>query len=570
MARVRLIQIRNFRGIASLDWAPSPGMNCLIGPGDSGKTTVLDAVDLCLGARRSVPFSDADFHNLEIDQPISIAVTLGALPEGLRSMEGFGLYLRNFDAATGAIDDEPERNGETVLTLQLTVSGDLEPVWLLTSQRATAQNQTRGLPWSDRLQLAPVRIGGSGDLNLGWRRGSVLNRLSDEKADASAALIKAVREARAGFGDQAAAQLATTLDIVKAVASDLGIKLEGNAARALLDAQSVSFAGGTVSLHDGRGVPLREMGVGSTRLLIAGLQRKAASQAGITLIDELEHGLEPHRIIRLLGSLGAKEKNPPLQVFATTHSPVALRELAAAQLYVVRKHGDHHRVIPVGASADVQGTIRRFPEAFLASSVIVCEGASEVGLLRGLDLYLIRQGKSDYQSLAAKGVALVDAGGVSQLYDRVNAFVALGYRTLALRDDDKQPPAGLEQAFVEGGGTVVMWQSGRALEDELFQSLPDDAVLALIDRAIQLHGEELIAGHIQTASGGKLRLADRQALLTPEARVMIGKAARYKENSWFKTVSWMEDVAADIIGPHITSAGDGFQERVLDIFSWMA
>jgi putative ATP-dependent endonuclease of OLD family len=48
------------------------------------------------------------------------------------------------------------------------------------------------------------------------------------------------------------------------------------------------------------------------------------------------HGLEPHQIIRLLGSLGAKEKEPPLQVFMTTHSPVALRELAGDQLFIVR------------------------------------------------------------------------------------------------------------------------------------------------------------------------------------------------------------------------------------------
>ena len=54
------------------------------------------------------------------------------------------------------------------------------------------------------------------------------------------------------------------------------------------------------------------------------------------LIDELEHGLEPHRIVRLLGSLGAKGESPPLQVFMTTHSPVALRELAGSQLFVVR------------------------------------------------------------------------------------------------------------------------------------------------------------------------------------------------------------------------------------------
>jgi len=55
MARIRKVEIRNFRSIRALDWLPSPGINCLIGPGDSGKSTILDAIDLCLGARRSVP-----------------------------------------------------------------------------------------------------------------------------------------------------------------------------------------------------------------------------------------------------------------------------------------------------------------------------------------------------------------------------------------------------------------------------------------------------------------------------------------------------------------------------------
>ena len=80
MARIRLIEIENFRGISSLSWIPSPGLNCLIGPGDSGKSTILDAVDLCLGARRSIQFSDADFHRANTDKPMEIRITLGDLP----------------------------------------------------------------------------------------------------------------------------------------------------------------------------------------------------------------------------------------------------------------------------------------------------------------------------------------------------------------------------------------------------------------------------------------------------------------------------------------------------------
>lgn len=33
---------------------PAYGVNCLIGPGDSGKSTIFDAIDLCMGARRTV------------------------------------------------------------------------------------------------------------------------------------------------------------------------------------------------------------------------------------------------------------------------------------------------------------------------------------------------------------------------------------------------------------------------------------------------------------------------------------------------------------------------------------
>jgi recombinational DNA repair ATPase RecF len=60
MALVGYLSIRNFRGIAKLDWAPRPGFNAIIGPGASAKSTVFEALDLVLGARRSA-FNDADF-----------------------------------------------------------------------------------------------------------------------------------------------------------------------------------------------------------------------------------------------------------------------------------------------------------------------------------------------------------------------------------------------------------------------------------------------------------------------------------------------------------------------------
>jgi putative ATP-dependent endonuclease of OLD family len=571
MARIRVVEIDDFRGIYSLRWVPSPGVNCLIGPGDSGKSSILDAIDLCLGARRSVQFTDADFRQLNIEMPVEICVTIGDLDDDLKNLEGYGLYLRGFDARSGNIEEEPEKELETVLTVRLTVASDLEPSWSLVSERAKAQGQTRNLSWSDRVRLAPTRIGAMADYHLGWRRGSVLNRVSEERADTSAALAKAAREARAVFGDQAEEQLGETLGIVAETAKELGIPI-GDKVKAMLDAHSVSFSGGTISLHDEDGIPLRGLGTGSTRLLIAGLQRKAAARATIILMDELEHGLEPHRIIRLLGSLGAKEKDPPLQVFMTTHSPVALRELSGAQLVVVRPAEYGPDVLPVGTADDIQSTIRLYPEAFLAHSVIVCEGASEVGLVRGLDQHRTAHG---FDSISARGTSLIDCGGggPERTLKRAAAFQSLGYRTAIVRDDDIKPPEAVETAFKVAGGAVFAWCDGCALEDDLFASLTVDGVDELINRATALHGDELVNEHIKSASGNAKDLAAiRNELLTDvisdESREILGKASRSKKGGWFKSVTWMEDVARDIVGPDLENADEGFRELIAAIFDW--
>jgi ABC-type branched-subunit amino acid transport system ATPase component len=571
MARIRKIEIQNFRGIKELVWLPSAGINCLIGPGDSGKSSILDAIDYCVGARRNIQFTDADFHGLDVEQPIRISVTIGELDDALKNMDAYGLYVRSFDARSGEIEDEPEKGYETVLTVRLTVAGDLEPVWSLVSDRADAQGQARTLNWGDRVRIAPTRIGVMADYHLSWGRGSVLNRMSEERADASAALAKAARDARAAFGDDAQDQLGETLKIVAATAKELGIPV-GAGIRAMLDAHAVSFIGGTISLHDEEGIPLRGLGVGSTRLLIAGLQRKAASESSILLMDETEHGLEPHRIIRLLGSLGAKESRPPLQVFMTTHSPVVLRELSGKQLFVVRRGDESHEIIRVGTADGIQSTIRLYPDAFLAPSVLVCEGASEVGLMRGLDQFRTSEGK---ESISACGVALVDCGGgdPDRCFSRGAAFRALGYRTAILRDDDTEPTEAIEEAFAADGGTVIAWRDGRALEDELFLSLSDEAVGQMIDRAIELHGEDLVNEHIKSVSRGAkdlavIRAESKRNGISAKSRAILGEAARTRRAGWFKSVSWMEGVARDIVGPDLDDADPDFVALTDELFEW--
>lgn len=94
MATIKHLHIQSFRSIRDFSWWPNSGLNCLIGPGDSGKSTILDAVDLVLGARRSYAFNDADFYQMDTAVPITIKIVVrcgsfcGKL--GTRGLDGNG------------------------------------------------------------------------------------------------------------------------------------------------------------------------------------------------------------------------------------------------------------------------------------------------------------------------------------------------------------------------------------------------------------------------------------------------------------------------------------------------
>lgn len=571
MARIRKLEIRNFRSIKKLDWIPSEGINCLIGPGDSGKSTVLDAIDLCLGSRRTITIYDTDFPDLTVGAPISITATIGDLPDALKNLDHYGDFLRSFNAKTGEIDEEPKHGWETVLSLNLTVADDLEPVWSLLSEQAQANGVERNLRWSDRLAIAPARLGNYLSMHLGWTRGSVLNRLSEGNLELGPKLAHAAREARASFGKTTSEPLANTLKIVKETAANLGVPI-GKEVQALLDAHSISIGDGAVALHNDAGIPLRSLGTGSARLLIAGLQRAASAGTGIVLVDEVELGLEPHRLQRLLMSLGAKDEAKPLQVFMTTHSPVTVRELAAKQLAVLRSHGNEHHILAASDDDETQGTARSTPEAFLAKKVILCEGASEVGLVRGLDMYWSEKG---YTSLLSDGAIAVAWGGShpEKGFHRGMALMKLGYQVHVLVDSDKPIDPKVVQAYEKAGGQYVQWEAGRATEHELFMSLDDEGVGLLIKRAIEINGRESISDQIAHYSKNATTLANVEVADIIEGfeegtRQLLGDTAH--KGGWFKThgQGCYEDLTRDIVAPRFEKMHQDFIKKIKALFGW--
>jgi putative ATP-dependent endonuclease of the OLD family len=229
-------------------------------------------------------------------------------------------------------------------------------------------------------------------------------------------------------------------------------------------------------------------------------------------------------------------------------------------------------VSKVGIDDEIQSTVRLYPEAFLARSVLICEGASEVGFVRGVDLYRVGEGET---SIAVNSVALVDCGGgdAERCFRRAAAFQNLGYRTAILRDSDIPVAVEVQDTFTDSGGTLITWRDECAIEDELFRSLTDGAVDELIDLAIELHGEDLIDQHIKTVSDGAANLDQihanaREDGYSDEARAVLGKAARIRKSGWFKSVTWMETTAREIVGPDLAEADATFRATVEQIFDW--
>ena len=78
---IRLLTIERFRGIQELSWRPHSGLNVILGGGDVGKTTILDAIALLLSPTNFGPLSDTDYHGRKIQDGFSVEAVMTLPPD---------------------------------------------------------------------------------------------------------------------------------------------------------------------------------------------------------------------------------------------------------------------------------------------------------------------------------------------------------------------------------------------------------------------------------------------------------------------------------------------------------
>ncbi|WP_176484208.1 ATP-binding protein [Glutamicibacter sp. BW80] len=532
--RIHQLDIENFRGIKNLKWIlpVSQRLITLIGPGDSGKSTILEAIHLLLGDRWNVSFSDVDFYGVDLAQTIKIEAVLTGIPTPLLKDKTFGFWQSGL-SADGQVHQEPLDGLAPCLIVRLTVDDSLEPQW----EVVRADGNARSITSSQRREFSTFRVDDRTDAQLRWSRSSALGRMSAKDGAARDALAAAERAAREALHGHDSKALKDLVKEVQSRANEVGGS-DLKAVRAGLDA-SRSGMGANLALYEGV-VPLMSYGLGSRRLMSLAVQQMAAGERAIAVIDELESGLEPHRAVRLLAYL---DSDPYSQVFVTTHSPIVVEQAPIESLSVVQTSNGEVTITSLGDADQVMSALRRaVPSSLLARKVVIGEGKTEHGLLAAcFDAWDRERKAAGLSSSAGEGLAIQDGNGGEKAVIRAGAMAPLGCAVLALIDNDARTADPHVVRAEQAGATVVRWDYNQCIESQVCAQLDAGELQNFISLGVEHRGAEStvlddiqVIGHAQVSS---LVVSDWLHIYSNEqVRSFVAIAASHSKRGWFKDV----------------------------------
>jgi len=357
MATLHNLKIKNFRGIQNFNQNFDNGLVCIIGRGDSGKSTILEAINLVLSSSWTMSFYDSDFYNCQTDNPIEIEATVTNIPE--KQLAKYGMFVRGIVANGIIIDDmesEEANDAKAALTIKLTVTKDLEPVWTVVSYRG---QEPAIILAADRAKMNISSISDYTDRHFSLSKGNPLYTLfkllseDDPDTDEGNVMLEILREAKTRIDVGIANKFDGVIRKVIETASQLGVNAEE--IKASIDHRDISIKENKVCLHESE-IPIRLKGKGARRLLSLAIQLSIANPNGIVLIDEIERGLEPDRVQHLVAIL---TKITNSQILFTTHSRNVIVELSCNNLFLMVKDTQSLSNIPL----DLQDCVRSNPEA---------------------------------------------------------------------------------------------------------------------------------------------------------------------------------------------------------------
>ena len=535
MSRIINLRIKNYRCFKDFTAHFEERFIVLIGRGDSGKSSLLKAIEALLSPLWNYSFSDWDFYNGDIEAPIQIEADIADLPEELFDLDsiGFSYKLKRKSGEISTNIEQEEDGDEQIITLRLVVDATLEPKWHVVSGRENVENIE--LCSKDRDLFNSFLVADTADSQFSYHRTSPLHSIAHctltERKEVEQKMLATVRAAfKAGKDASKFDELENGLTEISNNLTKFG--LSGDSLKPLLDYKENAYTLRNVAIHQ-YNRPFRLMGNGSKRLLSMAIQMELTKQGGIVLIDEIEQGLEFDRVTNIV-RLFKNASNG--QVFVSTHSTHVVCEASCEQFCMIS---------PVHETAysfneENISLLRKQPHVFFAKRIICCEGKTELGIVRKLDEQLNLNGNG----FSSKGIVAADCGGGTKHYQCAIDLHKKGFDVCVISDNDVLKDDKLKKLHnqaLELGITIIRWDDGCSFEGQLFKDLKWENVNELVALANELNEDKDIYASIGFKDVNMLEDPQND---TSELRERIAKKAKGSKNNpaWFKNIEKAEYV----------------------------
>lgn len=455
--QVRQLQIKGFRGIKFLKWNPHESMNIILGGGDCGKSTILEALGILFSASGNGSVAESDFWNKKSEDGFSIEATI-YVSEDFDFSSGNKIYWPwewdGNDATLPIVDaDQGPESQCPVFKVSVNATADYELSWEIVQPDGIREHFPVGL----RRKIGLVQLTNDDRNNRDLRLvyGSALDRLIADNSLRSKIghTISQIplKDSLKEDAKQALDRLDKTLENEHLPSGlDLGV----------IGGQGISIGSliGLIAKKGDMSLPLTSWGSGTCRMTALQISATKNNNARITTIDELERGLEPYRLRQLIASLLKSES----QSFVTTHSPIAVSCSEGAQLWYLDADGNLGILDRKKTSAHQ----KRDPETFLSRVSIIAEGETEVGFIDQILNSLFGGKQLD------AGVRVCLGQGDDQLLDLLESLNKSGIKFAGFADNDGKKPDRWSYLKKAMGERLFQWPSG-CIEKNILTLLPD-------------------------------------------------------------------------------------------------
>ncbi len=526
-AIIRQLTIERFRGIKTLKWNPAIGVNIILGGGDVGKTTILEAIALLLNPSNSAVLSDADYHNRDPDSGFEIQAVL-SLPAssevGQQQKFNWPWEWNGVDAVVPAVTDSESPNLDVpVYRFQVRGTSELELSWEIVQPNGDIEVLSSAV----RRAIGVVRLGGDDrtDRDLRLVYGSALDRLlADQSLKARIGQQISEIDLNAKLSEDSKQALTRLDEALRKGLLPSGLEL------GLTSSQGISI-GALIGLlakkNDDTSLPLASWGAGTRRMATLKIASASQSSTRIAVIDEVERGLEPYRVRRLIGELQGK----PTQCFVTTHSPFAINAATESSLWYLDSKGN------IGGinRSKIKRQQDRDPETFLSRLAIIAEGATEVGFASHILHKAIKGSLSDH------GIRVCDGQGSPAVLDLLEAMDEAGLTFGGFVDADAGSPNRWTALKGRTGNLLFRWDSG-CTESQVISNVADDKLTDLvrdIDGDFDVERCKTLADRLgiqdRSVEAIVAKAADLRALIVAAATgCTVGAPDKQIEKTWKK------------------------------------